>query len=72
MSKEDMFDGFMPYINNITISESQKSLASNAEIVDVHSLKIITADGKEYYFSISPENLSKLNILILKVLLAEV
>ncbi len=66
------FDGFMPVIQNISISSTTQSLGSNGEIVDVNCIKITTVEGKDFIFSITPLDLHKLNLLIVKALLSDI
>lgn len=67
MDNVNPFDGFMPTISNIVISKPTASITSNGDLLDVHCVTIKTLE-KEYVFSISPNDLSKLYFLILKVL----
>jgi len=69
MENTNAFDGFMPTITNVIISKPMASIASNGDLLDVHCVTIKTLE-KEYIFSISPNDLSKLYFLILKVLAA--
>lgn len=62
-----MFDGFMPTITDVSISKPTASITSNGDLLDVHCITIKTLE-KEYIFSISPENLSRVFFLIMKVL----
>lgn len=57
----------MPTITNVVISKPTASITSNGDLLDVHCVTIKTLE-KEYIFSISPNDLSKLYFLILKVL----
>ena len=67
---DDFFSGFMPLINCISISTETNSISSNGDLVQIHAIKITTADNSEYMFSITPEDLSKLHFLILKGLIS--
>ncbi len=67
MEDKGIFDGFMPTITNVTISQLTPSITSSGELLNVHCITINTLE-KEYVFSVAPDNLSKLYFLILKVL----
>lgn len=67
MENENVFDGFMPTITNISISKLTPSITSNGELLEIHCVTLKTLE-KEYVFSIAPGDLSKLYFLILKVL----
>lgn len=67
MENNNIFDGFMPSINDVSISKISSSITSNGDLVMVHCVTIKTLE-KEYVFSISPENLAKFYFLILKTL----
>jgi hypothetical protein len=67
MEKDDVFEGFMPTISDVSISKPRESITSNGDLVDVHCITIKTLE-KEYIFSMHPGDLSKLYFLILKVL----
>lgn len=67
---EDFFSGFMPLIDSISISAETSSISSNGELVQIHAIKITTADNTEYVFSITPADLSRLYFLILKGLIS--
>lgn len=69
MEDKNVFDGFMPTITNISISNLTPSITSNGDLMQVHCITMKTLE-KEYVFSIAPDNLSKLYFLILKVLAA--
>jgi hypothetical protein len=69
---DNSFDGFMPLIKNISVSSLTQSLGSNAELVDVHCIKITTVEGLEFVFSISQLAMHKLSILIVKALMSDV
>ena len=71
MDSTSSFDGFMPLINNISISSTTQSLGSNGELVDVNCIKITTAQGADFIFSITPLDLHKLSLLIVKALMSE-
>jgi hypothetical protein len=67
-----MFDGFMPLIKNVTVSALTNSLASSGEIVDVHCINIQTVEGHDFVFSMSPHDLHRLNLLIMKTLMIDI
>ena len=67
MEENNVFDGFMPTITNVSISALTPSITSNGELLKVHCVTLKTLE-KEYVFSIAPDDLSKLYFLILKVL----
>ena len=67
MEDKNVFDGFMPTIINVSISQLTPSITSNGELLEVHCITIKTLE-KEYVFSIGPEDLAKFYFLILKVL----
>jgi len=69
VENNNIFDGFMPTITNISISNLTPSITSNGDLIQVHCVTMKTLE-KEYVFSIAPDNLSKLYFLILKVLAA--
>lgn len=69
MENKNVFDGFMPTITNISISNLTPSITSNGDLMQVHCITLKTLE-KEYVFSIAPDNLSKLYFLVLKVLAA--
>jgi len=71
MDSASNFDGFMPLISNISISGITQSLGSNGELVDVNCIKVTTAEGAEFIFSITPLDLHKLSLLIVKALMSE-
>jgi hypothetical protein len=68
MNSDGVFDGFMPTITDVTISDQTPSITSNGDLMTVHCVTI-KASEKEYIFSIQPENLQKLYFLILKTLI---
>lgn len=59
MENKNVFDGFMPTITNISISNLTPSITSNGDLMQVHCITLKTLE-KEYVFSIAPDNLSKL------------
>lgn len=67
MENNGAFDGFMPTITNVSISQLTSSISSNGDLINVHCITIKTLE-KEYVFSISPNDLNKLYFLILRVL----
>lgn len=62
------FDGFMPAITSVSISQKTSSISSDGDLIDVHCVTI-NSNEKEYIFSISPSDLQRLHFLILKCLL---
>ena len=68
MSDDQVFDGYMPSISDISISKPTASITSNGDLVNVHCITI-KAGEKQYVFSIQPQDLQKLHFLILKTLL---
>lgn len=68
MSNDEIFDGYMPSISDISISKPTASITSNGDLVNVHCITI-KAGEKQYVFSIQPQDLQKLHFLILKTLL---
>jgi len=72
MNNINDFDGFMPVIQNVTVSSVIESLGSNGEIMNVNCIKITTAEGKEFIFSITPLDLHRLHLLIVKALLSDI
>jgi hypothetical protein len=68
MSEENIFNGFMPTVTDVTISKEIASITSEGNITNVHCVTIKTKE-KEYVFSIYPEDMKKLYFLILKTLI---
>ena len=64
-----IFDGFMPMIKNISISSETNSIGSNGDLINIHCIKINTAEGQEFVFSIAPYDLHRLYFLITKALM---
>lgn len=70
MSKEtnDSFSGFMPMINQITITPETTMLSTEGELIKAHTITVTTREGDSYVFSMENYSLMKLFFLIPKVI----
>lgn len=68
MEINTVFNGFMPVIHNIDISEKLAMMNDAGDLVDAHIFSIENSSGTENTFSISDYDLMRLFFLIGKIL----
>lgn len=61
------FDGFMPMISQVTISEADTMISTDGDLVKAHTVSITTKNGDSYIFSMDPVDLMRLSFLLLKI-----
>lgn len=71
MSEDQSFSGFMPMINQITISQEMTMINTEGDLVSAHSMTVETRDGQKNVYSVSPIDLMKLYFLIGRVISSE-
>ena len=71
MSEKEIFSGFMPMINQITISQEMTMINTEGDLVSAHSMTVETRDGHQSVYSVSPVDLMKLYFLIGRVISSE-
>jgi hypothetical protein len=67
-SQDFSFSGFMPMIDTIKITKEIQMLNTEGELINAHSITIVTKDNSEYVFSISNYDLMRMTFLIPKVI----
>jgi len=70
MAEDNSYSGFMPMIRQITVSNSTAMLNTEGELIHAHSFVVNTREDKDFVFSVTQEDLTKLYFLIGKVLSA--
>lgn len=65
---EDLFDGFMPMIDQISVTEASTMLNTNGELIKAHSVRIKTRDASDHIFSIETDDLMRLFFVIMKAI----
>lgn len=70
MMDDNSYSGFMPMIRQITVSNSTAMLNTEGELIHAHSFVVNTRENKDFVFSVTQEDLTKLYFLIGKVLSA--
>ena len=70
MAEDNSYSGFMPMIRQITVSNSTTMLNTEGELIHAHSFVVNTRENKDFVFSVTQEDLTKLYFLIGKVLSA--
>ena len=70
MAEDNSYSGFMPMIRLITVSNSTAMLNTEGELIHAHSFVVNTREDKDFVFSVTQEDLTKLYFLIGKVLSA--
>jgi hypothetical protein len=70
MTDDNSYSGFMPMIRQITVSNSTAMLNTEGELIHAHSFVVNTRENKDFVFSVTQEDLTKLYFLIGKVLSA--
>jgi hypothetical protein len=58
----------MPMIDTIKITKEIQMLNTEGELINAHSITIVTKDNSEYVFSISNYDLMRMTFLIPKVI----
>ena len=66
MNQEESFSGFMPMINQISLTREAPMLNTDGELTNAHTFTINTRDGSQYVFSIMNHDLMRLFFLINK------
>jgi hypothetical protein len=70
MVDDNSYSGFMPMIRQITVSNTTAMLNTEGELIHAHSFVVNTRENKDFVFSVTQEDLTKLYFLIGKVLSA--
>ena len=70
MTDDNSYSGFMPMIRQITVSYSTAMLITEGELIHAHSFVVNTRENKDFVFSVTQEDLTKLYFIIGKVLSA--
>jgi hypothetical protein len=68
MVDDNSYSGFMPMIRQITVSNTTAMLNTEGELIHAHSFVVNTRENKDFVFSVTQEDLTKLYFLIGKVL----
>lgn len=61
------FSGFMPMIGQVNVSEPISMISTEGDLIKAHTITVTTKDGKEFVFSIDPNDLMRLTFLLLRV-----
>jgi hypothetical protein len=62
------FTGFVPLIKNIYVSQRTSMMTSEGDLRDGFLIKVQTSSDTETIFGISPDQLEKLAILLVRML----
>jgi len=62
----DGFDGFMPSLDSINISNLIPMLTTEGELIQGYTVKLCLGDSSEVVFSCSEEQLQKIFFTVLK------
>lgn len=71
MSNDESFSGFMPMIDQISITKEMTMINTEGDLINAHTLSIKTRDGLDHVFSINNVDLARLFFVIMKVMNAE-
>jgi len=64
---DNVFSGFMPMISHVSVSEANAMISTEGELVQAHTVNIVTKNGDSYVFSMDPVDLMRLAFLVFKV-----
>lgn len=67
LKDENSFDGFMPMISYVNVSEASVMLDTEGNLTRAHTVNIVTKSGDNYVFSMDPVDLMRLAFLLIKV-----